>query len=126
VKAIEELLRPPAPDEVRGALRRVAEEIRRRYGARLRGLYLFGSRARGDHRPDSDADLAVVLADGDWRYWDEKISLVDLIFDLNFDVNLYVQPWPFSESEWSDPEGSPQAKLLRSAQRDARPLQEMA
>jgi nucleotidyltransferase-like protein len=28
------------------------------------GIWLFGSRARGDHRPDSDIDLLVVLPDG--------------------------------------------------------------
>jgi uncharacterized protein len=27
-------------------------------------IWLFGSRARGDHRPDSDIDLLVVLPDG--------------------------------------------------------------
>lgn len=33
-------------------------------------IYLFGSRARGDHRPDSDFDLLVVTdqADGDAGY----------------------------------------------------------
>jgi hypothetical protein len=31
--------------------------LRERYGARL---YLFGSRARGDNRPDSDYDLVAV------------------------------------------------------------------
>ena len=35
--------------------------ILNRFGGRLRGLVLFGSRARGDHRPDSDADVAVFL-----------------------------------------------------------------
>lgn len=31
------------------------------YGPRLAGLSLFGSHARGDHLPDSDIDLLVVL-----------------------------------------------------------------
>ena len=122
MKTIEELLRPPTEDEVSGALQRVAAEVRQRYGDRLRGIYLFGSRARGDHRPDSDADVAVVLADGDWRYWGEKMNLVDLIVGLDLDLYLYVKPWPFSESEWNDPERSSRAKLARSARRDARAL----
>ncbi len=33
-------------------------------GSRLKELWLFGSRARGDNRPDSDYDFLVV-ADGD-------------------------------------------------------------
>lgn len=29
------------------------------------GLIMFGSYARGDHRPDSDVDLLVIIADGE-------------------------------------------------------------
>ncbi len=36
-------------------------EMKRRLGDRLRKIILFGSRARGDHEPDSDYDLLVVL-----------------------------------------------------------------
>lgn len=120
--SVEEMLRPPTQEEVDGALQRFSAEVRRRYGDRLRGLYLFGSRARRDHRPDSDADLAVVLSDGELRHWDEKMNLVDLILDLDLDLYLYLQPWPFTESEWNDPDGSPRATLLRSARRDAKAL----
>jgi uncharacterized protein len=31
------------------------------YGTRLERVVLFGSRARGDHRPDSDYDVAVFI-----------------------------------------------------------------
>ena len=31
------------------------------YGSRLRGVFLFGSFARGQQTPDSDIDIAVVL-----------------------------------------------------------------
>jgi uncharacterized protein len=120
--SIEEILRPPTEEEVRNALRRFSADVRRQYGHRLRGLYLFGSRARGDHNPDSDADVAVVLADDDWRFWDEKMKLVDIAFDIGVDHRLYLQPWPFTESEWRDPERSRRAKLVRSAQRDAQAI----
>ncbi len=33
------------------------------YGPRLKGVYLYGSHARGEARPDSDLDLLVVLDD---------------------------------------------------------------
>ena len=40
----------------------IAETVRRWAASEplVRRVYLFGSRARGDHRPDSDIDLAVV------------------------------------------------------------------
>ncbi|MFL4987304.1 MAG: nucleotidyltransferase family protein [Microvirga sp.] len=116
---VDEILRPPTDEEVGSALRSFAAELRREYGDRLRGLYLFGSRARGDHKPDSDADVAIVLRDGDWRFWDEKMKLVDMAFGIGVDHRLYLQPWPFTESEWEDPERSRRARLIRSAQRDA-------
>jgi hypothetical protein len=31
-----------------------------------KAIWLFGSRARGDHRPDSDFDLLVVAKEGKW------------------------------------------------------------
>ena len=45
-------------DAVLGELRAGLEEL---YGGRLRGLYLYGSYARGDARPGSDVDVLVVL-----------------------------------------------------------------
>jgi len=52
--------------------------ILRRLEPRLRakgvtGLAIFGSRARGDHRPDSDLDVLVEIENG------IKFSLLDLI-----------------------------------------------
>ncbi|MGD9495779.1 MAG: nucleotidyltransferase family protein [Armatimonadota bacterium] len=41
-------------------LRQLKRELQALYGDRLRGLCLFGSRARGDAAPDSDVDVAVV------------------------------------------------------------------
>lgn len=42
-------------------LARIATALREAFGARLVSALLFGSRARGDQRPDSDYDVAVFL-----------------------------------------------------------------
>ena len=50
-------------------------------GAHIRAIYLFGSRARGDNRPDSDYDLLIVT--------DKKDSLLkDRVYDVVTDVSL--------------------------------------
>jgi predicted nucleotidyltransferase len=120
---VKELLAPPRPEAAATALDRYCDLVVAAYGDRLSGLYLFGSRARGDHRPSSDADVAVVLAGFDGSALDEKMRLVDLGFDALTDTGLMIQPWPFTEREWlaSEPEGR-FADLLVSAKRDARPL----
>jgi predicted nucleotidyltransferase len=48
-------------DEARSWIR---AEVRRLYGDRIVQVILTGSRARGDHRPNSDWDVVVVLRDG--------------------------------------------------------------
>lgn len=120
--ALEDLLRPPTDDEVEAALARFAADVRAAYGERLKGLYLFGSRARGDHRPDSDADVAVVLADGDWQPWPEKMHLVEIGHDALVDFRLYIQPWPFAERLWVAPRSSSPRSLIDGAKLDARQL----
>jgi uncharacterized protein len=122
VSSASELFWVPTEKEVWDALRCFAEKVQLNYGARLKGLYLFGSRARGDHHPESDADVAIVLEDGDWRFWDEKMRLVELGHDMLVDFGAYIQPWPFAASEWHSPAGSRQ-RLIESAKRDARPLE---
>lgn len=42
-------------------LDRLNEALRRRLGAHLKTIVLFGSRARGDYTPDSDYDLLIVV-----------------------------------------------------------------
>lgn len=47
--------------EVAEAMEHFRESLHSRFGERLREITLFGSRARGDAREDSDVDLLVVI-----------------------------------------------------------------
>lgn len=52
----------PTPDPLGlRTTRRLRRELAAVYGERLAGVYLYGSRARGDHDPDSDVDVLLVL-----------------------------------------------------------------
>jgi antitoxin ChpS len=109
---------PPDDETVNAALEAFATAVRGAYGSRLKGIYLFGSRARGDHTRDSDADIAVVLADDGWRNWSESKRLAGIAYDFIVDTGTDIDAWPVSEREWRDPHHP----LTSSMRNDARPI----
>lgn len=68
------------------------------------GAVLFGSRARGEQRPDSDADVAVLLAGEHACRVDVALHLADIAFDLMLETDILVEAIPFWQDEWSHPE----------------------
>jgi len=116
------LLEPPDDATVARALADFAAAVRRHYGDRLRGLYLFGSRARGDHTPESDADVAVVLADDGWSYWEEKMQLADLSYDPLVQTGAAIQGWPVRLSEWNQPSLHRNPQLVQAMREEGKPL----
>jgi predicted nucleotidyltransferase len=82
---------------------RVVQEFRRRlasiYGQRLKGVYLYGSFARGQATEDSDVDVAVVLG-GPVNRWAESRRTSDLIGELSLRENCVLMPFFLSEQEY--------------------------
>lgn len=52
---------PPTEETVEEAIAEAVRGYRQVFGENLAQVWLFGSRATGTHRPDSDVDLLVVL-----------------------------------------------------------------
>src|SRR5215470_14788495 len=94
------------------ALEDYVAAVRKHYGRSLVEILVFGSRARGDARPDSDVDLAVILEDGDWQFWEEKWLLAGLAYDVLLDYDLHVQPWPIARSTWEAPANDSRQRLI--------------
>jgi predicted nucleotidyltransferase len=96
------------------------ERLERRFGDRLRGLLLFGSRARGDHRVDSDADVAVFID----PVADPIAAQMDIAADaylLFLDQGLLIQPWVFRGSP-DKPDLSRAVQLLKIVRSEGVPL----
>ncbi len=105
--------RRPDPESLAVA-REAAATLADGFGGRLRGVWLYGSRARGDHRPESDLDLLVVLgAVGAWR--DEHRVAGDEIAALSLEHDLVITRVFASEADWRN-RSTP---LLRAAAADA-------
>ncbi|MSP02584.1 MAG: nucleotidyltransferase domain-containing protein [Acetobacteraceae bacterium] len=75
------------------------------YGTqRIERVMLFGSRARGDARPDSDYDVAVFLRDmtiADRRA--ELNRLADLSTDFLDETGEFVHAMPYRAGSYTDP-----------------------
>lgn len=71
------------------------------YGDRIERVVLFGSRARGDARDDSDYDVAVFLHDLT-DYWRETDRIVDIETDILFDLGVLIQAFPFRAGAYED------------------------
>ena len=69
-------------------LRRIVEPIAESYG--MRQVYLFGSRARGDNREDSDYDFCVVTSD-DCDLFELGGFFADLRDALGVEIDLVCQ-----------------------------------
>jgi predicted nucleotidyltransferase len=97
-----------------------AREFVRRVSARypVKAAILFGSRARGTQRPDSDVDIAVLLPGRRGKLMDMSIELADIAFELLLESSIYIQPLPIWEDDWEHPETHSNPRLLENIRRD--------
>lgn len=84
----------------------------------LAGAILFGSRTTRHYRPDSDADVAVLLHGRRGRFLDTKLALADIAYDVLLETGVLIQPLPIWEDEWEHPEEYRNPTLLRNIERD--------
>ncbi len=96
------------------------EEAVRRFLALIAGQYdmagaiVFGSRARGTHRPDSDADVAVLLSGEHQRFLPTKLAMADVAFDVLLETGINISPLPVWLDEWEHPENYSNPALLHN------------
>lgn len=107
---------PSVDESTLSAVRMFRDEVSRNYT--LMDAYLFGSRSRGTHRPDSDADVAVLLADPAQDFVRTKMDMDDLAFDVLLKTGIRVQPWPVWQEEWRSPMSYSNPRLLLNIARD--------
>lgn len=81
-------------------------------------IILFGSRARGWFRPDSDADLAILLQGAPVSFLPTKLAMADIAYDILLETGIRIQPLPIWEEEWQHPEKYTNPYLLRNIEQE--------
>jgi predicted nucleotidyltransferase len=95
------MLDDPTRDTILSRFRTVLRDF---YGDRLARVVLYGSRARGDYRPDSDYDIAVFLRDMPDR-GREMHRLADVETDILYDTGAVINALPFPADAYRERTG---------------------
>jgi len=98
------------------AVRRFLEQIADRYDTA--GAIIYGSRARGTHRPDSDADVAVLLKGERQRLLPTSLAMADMAYDVLLETGINISPLPIWLDEWEHPETYSNPGLLHNIARE--------
>ena len=82
------------------------------------GAILFGSRARHNHRSDSDADIAVVLRGPRGERVNAAIDMAGIAFDVLLETGVLVEALPLWEDEWEHPQRFNNPILIENIRRE--------
>ena len=88
-------------EQIRNLLVRLRERLQEIYGTRLRGLYLYGSFARGEQDDESDVDIVIVLDRVD-AYGAEVARTSALISALSLDSGLSISRVFIPQQDWAE------------------------
>lgn len=69
------------------------------YRERLKGVYLYGSYARGDYRAGSDVDVMILMSDFE-NYWKELHLSSQLTSDISLKYDVTVSRLLLKEIQW--------------------------
>ncbi|MHC4645657.1 MAG: nucleotidyltransferase domain-containing protein [Planctomycetota bacterium] len=78
-------------------LRQFKGSLEQSLGSQLIELRLFGSKARGDDRSDSDVDVLVIVATDDWHIRD---TVYDVATDMLLQMDICISPKVISKSRF--------------------------
>jgi len=103
--------------DIRRILKKLKKELMQIYGDQVDSILLYGSRARGDERPDSDIDILVVLKD-DFNYSEMLRLSSDLAASLSLENDVVISRAFVSKEQFENR----QTPFLMNVRREAVPV----
>jgi len=104
-------------DEV-SALEELSSRLTRRLGNEIRQIILFGSKARGDFRSESDIDVLVIALRRDWDFRQE---IYDVVLDISLEMGVLLSVKVMSLEEF-DRFHSLESPFVLNVQREGVPI----
>jgi len=83
--------------EEKSALKSFKNLLKQILGKQLIELKLFGSKARGDDRPNSDMDVLIIVATDDWHIRDK---VYDVATDVLLQMDVCISPKVISKNRF--------------------------
>lgn len=84
----------------------------------IRNVIAFGSRARGNHTPESDLDLAIILNGPIGDRVKTACDMAGTAFDALLETGILVQALPVWAEEFENPESTRFPDLIRAIKRE--------
>ena len=82
----------------------------------MKGLY--SAAARGAHKADSDADLAVILRGDHGDHYKVSHEMAGIAFDVMLETGVLIDPLPLWEDELKRPETFSNPALIENIKRE--------
>ena len=88
-----------SPKDLEALLNEYKSGLKELYGSQLRGVYLFGSYARGEQDEESDLDILIILSDYE-RYSLEIERTGELTSQLSLEYGVSISRKFIKQTDW--------------------------